>query len=601
MDVGNDPFPRDEVTGLAAFDHIEPVKSLNVVPPESEPRAAPADVAEAAPESDIQSPFDERRDPTLPLDLTVDQLPADPDQPIDLPVAAGAAPAPEHQEARADADRLFEHREVHDDGGFDDPDEATRVATPRTHAQVHAATLQMDWDEDEPPTQMRPDAMFDVEPVARNTGWEETENATTLYGEEPHDAEYVPPRRQSATLTMSGGRPSPFPIPPLPSSLNSDFGLSRVAHASNAVLESQRTHPPKEEAIGFLAALRAGDRRAWMVSGGAALGLIVLALIVRVVAGGPSTGTVMFAITPADAKVFVDGKEVPGTASPYALPDVSPGEHDVVVKKAGFVEYRGSFAVARGETKSLPSVELVPTVRETGFAVRSVPEGATVWVDGATTELATPARVTGVTPGIHRLQLKHPGYADFELQLFVPDATVLQLPAAQLVAAAETPKEPEPVARSARSRKSDDEDDDSARSSSRYSRSYARSSRDKDKDSSRSSYGSRSSSRSSSRDKDASASSSRSSQVLTASAPRSAAPIERTATGKLGMLRINSRPWSQVIVDGRMVGNTPQQGVPLSAGRHKVQLVNPQMGLNKTISVSIKTGQVTTQVVNLAE
>src|SRR4249919_829539 len=46
MDVGNDPFPRDEVTGLAAFENLEPVSGMNVLPepPPPEP-AAPQPVA----------------------------------------------------------------------------------------------------------------------------------------------------------------------------------------------------------------------------------------------------------------------------------------------------------------------------------------------------------------------------------------------------------------------------------------------------------------------------------------------------------------------------------------------------------------------------
>ena len=37
MDVSNDPFPRDEVTGLAAFENLEPVSALNVMPEEPAP------------------------------------------------------------------------------------------------------------------------------------------------------------------------------------------------------------------------------------------------------------------------------------------------------------------------------------------------------------------------------------------------------------------------------------------------------------------------------------------------------------------------------------------------------------------------------------
>ena len=84
----------------------------------------------------------------------------------------------------------------------------------------------------------------------------------------------------------------------------------------------------------------------------------------------------------------------------------------------------------------------------------------------------------------------------------------------------------------------------------------------------------------------------------------SSAPVEKSApaaSGKLGTLRLNTRPWSQVIVDGRMVGNTPQPNLQLSAGKHKLQLINQQLGLNKSVTVTIKAGEINTQVLNLAE
>jgi serine/threonine-protein kinase len=75
----------------------------------------------------------------------------------------------------------------------------------------------------------------------------------------------------------------------------------------------------------------------------------------------------------------------------------------------------------------------------------------------------------------------------------------------------------------------------------------------------------------------------------------------KSSGGAGGMLRLNSRPWSQVYVDGRLVGNTPQMGLPLSPGNHSIRLVNAQMGLTKTFSVAIKGGQMVTKVVNLVE
>ena len=66
-----------------------------------------------------------------------------------------------------------------------------------------------------------------------------------------------------------------------------------------------------------------------------------------------------------------------------------------------------------------------------------------------------------------------------------------------------------------------------------------------------------------------------------------------------GVLRINSRPWAEVSIDGRAVGNTPLMNLTLSAGAHRVRLRNPQFGLEKTIKVQIVAGDVVTKVVDL--
>jgi serine/threonine-protein kinase len=76
-----------------------------------------------------------------------------------------------------------------------------------------------------------------------------------------------------------------------------------------------------------------------------------------------------------------------------------------------------------------------------------------------------------------------------------------------------------------------------------------------------------------------------------------AAPAPRAK----GTLRVNSLPWAQVFVDGKLVGNTPQMGLPLSAGRHKIKLVNPPLEMTKVVSVEIEPGQVVTKTINLSQ
>jgi serine/threonine-protein kinase len=68
-----------------------------------------------------------------------------------------------------------------------------------------------------------------------------------------------------------------------------------------------------------------------------------------------------------------------------------------------------------------------------------------------------------------------------------------------------------------------------------------------------------------------------------------------------GVLRINSRPWAEIFVDGAPFGNTPQPNLRLPAGAHTIELLNRPMSMNKTLHVVIQPGQTETRVVNLIE
>lgn len=648
MNVGKDPFPQDEVTGLAAFEHLEPVRTLNVVPDESQETAVVTEDSD----SDLQLPAlpvpaNEARHPrpaarvdaTLPLDLSAmphwrEQALVEPpsalafDEPDseeedEPPVpaappmitASAAAAAPEAAKVSA-LDAMFS--EV---AGWDDEDEATRVHS-NPAGSGRGAKLDVEWDDDdEPATEMRPFAMFDAPPIAARHDWAEWNNpdqdetwtslppraASSIRSATPTIRIATPPAHTTlppmrpGTKTLSGGRPSPFPavaqsetsesaqLPapevaapaqPLPAQPPPAAARPSLWQSATEHLDlSLSTQTPAR----FLEALKAGHRPSLIIAGGGVSGLVALVFIVRALASG-SAGTAVLEVVPADAQVQVDGKPAQGTSSPYSVSELPPGTHEVTVKKSGYNDYRGSFTVTGGQSTKLPLIELAPNLRDVGFSVRSVPAGASVWLDGERTDQVTPAKLTGIKPGIHRLALKSDGYTDYELQMFVPEATVLQLPAAELVALpSPTPEPAHAGRRSRRSASGSDEDDSySARRSRRASSSEAS---ETERKSYTSSYGSRSKRAADSDD-----------ELLSGSRASSAA-----ASGKTGTLRLNSRPWSQVAVDGKPVGNTPQQNLQLSAGKHKIQLSNTQLGLNKTVSVTIKAGETLTHVVNLAE
>jgi hypothetical protein len=63
-----------------------------------------------------------------------------------------------------------------------------------------------------------------------------------------------------------------------------------------------------------------------------------------------------------------------------------------------------------------------------------------------------------------------------------------------------------------------------------------------------------------------------------------------------GTLRVNSRPWSEVYVDDRKIGHTPQLAINLAAGRHMLRLVNANFGVTRTFAVDIRSGETLTKV-----
>jgi hypothetical protein len=56
-------------------------------------------------------------------------------------------------------------------------------------------------------------------------------------------------------------------------------------------------------------------------------------------------------------------------------------------------------------------------------------------------------------------------------------------------------------------------------------------------------------------------------------------------------LRINVDPWAEVIVDGKIVGNVPRQ-VNLRSGTHRLTLRNPDLRLEKTMTLKLAAGEV---------
>jgi len=79
-------------------------------------------------------------------------------------------------------------------------------------------------------------------------------------------------------------------------------------------------------------------------------------------------------------------------------------------------------------------------------------------------------------------------------------------------------------------------------------------------------------------------------------APRPAVPpatVANTATAapEPGFLSFDTYPWTRVSEGGRMLGETPLMRVSLSPGVHVLSLDNPDKGIHRTFTVTIKSGE----------
>ena len=292
----------------------------------------------------------------------------------------------------------------------------------------------------------------------------------------------------------------------------------------------------------------------------------------------PDPGTATLAVSPMRARVVLDGKVLEGS-SPYTLQEIEPEvPHTLEVSSEGYKSRTETFTLGDGETRSLSEISLIATARDTGFSLASIPVGLQIVLDGKPTRYITPARVLDVAPGMHAVRLTAPdGFTPYEIKVYVSENQVLDLPAAVLAkdvsVVAAPPEAPAPVALAAAVAAPQPLQPVAAPAPPMSAAQKARRAKRRE---------------------------ARRARRAARAAGRSAARSGAT-TGGRGTLRINTRPWSKVYVDGRLIGNTPQFNIKVSAGSHTIKLVNSQMGLTKRIKVRVKAGQTVTKVVNLID
>jgi hypothetical protein len=113
--------------------------------------------------------------------------------------------------------------------------------------------------------------------------------------------------------------------------------------------------------------------------------------------------------TPEGAQISIDGRNDPGWATPYNMAGLTPGQHTIVVTKAGYSSETRNVEVASG-SKSFLVVQLAQLAAT--LSVASTPAGASIFMDGKDTGKVTPTQFSVDKAGSHAFVFKKQGYLD---------------------------------------------------------------------------------------------------------------------------------------------------------------------------------------------
>ena len=111
---------------------------------------------------------------------------------------------------------------------------------------------------------------------------------------------------------------------------------------------------------------------------------------------------------PQGAQVQVDGSSDPSWVTPFALTNLQPGQHSIMVSKAGYSTDTRTVNITSGNrtTANIHLAQLMATL-----VVKSDPPGANIYVDGRDMGTKTPAQVS-VDKGQHLVLVRMSGYLD---------------------------------------------------------------------------------------------------------------------------------------------------------------------------------------------
>lgn len=126
------------------------------------------------------------------------------------------------------------------------------------------------------------------------------------------------------------------------------------------------------------------------------------------------SGTITFTSEPSGAYVSLNGVII-GT-TPYTKSDIKPGEHQIVITKNGYYNWRETIDMSGGGARYIYAV-LNSVTPENTIQIRSIPSGAAIYLNGiyqGETMKNGYFPINNIKTGQHTILLKINGYKDYQ-------------------------------------------------------------------------------------------------------------------------------------------------------------------------------------------
>jgi serine/threonine protein kinase len=513
--------------------------------------------------------------------------------------------------------------------------------------------LDMDWDDEELSTQIydRPEDQAGMDPYESvEAGFEELRSQGSGQAGVPT---YVPPSSSYGSPSAGYGTNPGYAGTPQMQVSAAAFSVPLDPPAPTPSLSQPPLGSRAAQVTQPIATHQAGANRSPLYAALAVAAVVLLCFVGYVFLVKTERGVVQLTTHPADATVLFDGKPV-GASSPFLVTGVVAGEkHVLEVQKQGYRSWSQEVQVQPGQTLQFP-VTLQPDAANSepapssvgataptapaatgGFSLETTPPGARVFLDGNPLDGATPMRVANLVPKKYAVRIELPEFGAQTLDVDVRSGVDQTLPRVTLqpekvrVRITSEPPSAEAVVVRGDERRTLGKtplDVTLENNGTPWTLEVARSGFEPFRRElavengettlavqavlARTGGAARASSSSPSRSEARAAKEPEAEaptpepepvaakEVKEVKEPKRPEPVAATGGGN-GTLRINSRPWSQVFIDGKLIGNTPQMNVSLPEGSHRVTLVNPEFSLKKSVTITIKAGQTETQIINL--